>query len=63
MRFTRTKDKFECRIGGGCPAQDWIENLTGVKEYIWNEDMCKNCPFEKYINRLAEFEDEEDNRK
>ena len=56
-RLTREKDEYECRIAGGCPAEDWIESVAG-NIYKWNEDPCDNCPFEKYINRLAEFEDE-----
>lgn len=63
-RFTRTKDKYPCRIADGCPAEDWIEEVTGVSIYDWSRrdiSPCSDCPFEKYINRLAEYEDEAEN--
>lgn len=61
-RLTRKKDMYECRIAGGCPAEDWIEKVTGVSFYEWEgeDDRCDTCPFEKYINRLAEYEDEDE---
>ena len=60
MRLTRKKDDFKCRVGkGDCTVEDWIENLTGLSIYNWeSDDFCEICPFEKYINRLADFEDE-----
>ena len=48
-------------------CEDWIEDLTDIMRSHWGEEICENCPFEKYINRLAELEDEaelmEDDRK
>ena len=61
VRFTRRKDKFPCRIAGGCPAEGWIEKVTGVPIYRWNKGACDNCPFEKYLTLLAEYEDEAEN--
>lgn len=53
-RLTRTKDKYSCRIAGGCPAEDWVcDNIEG--ELTGN--LCTTCPFEKYINKLADYED------
>ena len=59
-RLTRAKDQYECRIAGGCPAEDWIEDIIDYKPHKWAEEPCDNCPFEKYINRLAEMEDMEE---
>lgn len=61
-RMTRHIDKYPCRIGEPCPAEEWIEELTGVTNYNWASggSACDMCPFEKYINRLAEYEDEEE---
>lgn len=58
MRLTREKDEYECRIPRGCPAEEWMYDLYG--EYP--DDCCYNCPFEKYINKLAEFEDKEEGK-
>lgn len=55
-RLTREKDDYECRVGGGCPAEDWMRSLYG--EYP-SKDICEFCPFEKYINKLAEIEDKQ----
>lgn len=60
MRLTREKDEFPCRIGDRCLAESWIENITGLSIYDWPSDtnnVCEKCPFEKYINKLAEYED------
>ena len=64
MRLTREKDEYECRIAS-CFAEDWIEEITGITIYNWKSDtnVCDNCPFEKYINKLAEFEDKEEETK
>lgn len=59
-RLTRHIDKFPCRIKNGCPAESWIEKITSTSSYNWDEFMCENCPFEKYINKLAEYEDKEE---
>lgn len=58
-RLTRHIDKYPCRIKD-CSAENWIEDVTGVSFYDWNSDesLCANCPFEEYMNRLAELEDE-----
>lgn len=65
MRMTRKKDKYPCRMAGGCPADDWMYKLFG--KYPAANDMCQYCPFQKYINHLADLEDElemwEDDRK
>ena len=53
-RMTRAKDKYECRIAGGCPAEDWI--VECIEGEIVNLP-CDTCPFMKYINQLAEYED------
>ena len=55
MRLTRVKDEYECRIAGGCPAEDWMYDL-----YWEATNCCFNCPFEVYINKLAEYEDKEE---
>lgn len=59
-RLTRRIDKIPCRIKNGCPAEPWIEKITSTNSYNWDEFMCENCPFEKYINKLAEYEDKEE---
>lgn len=63
LRMTRKKDQYPCRIAGGCPAEEWIEEVTGINcyDHCFAEKMCSNCPFEAYINRLAELEDELEN--
>ncbi len=55
VRLTRVKDQYPCRIAGGCPAESWIESLGYDLDKMG--EMCNNCPFEKYINKLAEYED------
>lgn len=56
-RMTREKDQYECRIAGGCPTALWLE---GHNIEVEDEaELCEDCPFEKYINKLAEFEDRE----
>lgn len=58
-RLTRRKDSFECRFLGGCPADTWMMSVTKTNSVTWGENNpCDACPFEKYINRLAELEDE-----
>lgn len=49
-RLTRRKDEYECRIVD-CPIYE------GSNNWCVEDDPCKACPFEKYINRLAELED------
>ena len=51
-RLTRKKDQYPCRIADGCPGDIWIENHDGDPD-----DSCIDCPFEQYINALAEYED------
>ena len=60
VRLTRRKDEFECRMAGGCPAEDWICECTDGGELV--HLPCDNCPFEPYINKLAEYEDLEESR-
>lgn len=57
MRYTRAKDKWECRIANGCPVEVWLEN-HGIN--IYDSKLCLDCPFEKIINKLADYEDEEE---
>ena len=53
-RMTRAKDKYECRIAGGCPAEEWIAGcIAGEITSL----PCDTCPFIEYINKLAEYED------
>ena len=56
-RLTRHKDKYPCRIAAGCPAEEW---MYGLYHCYSDNDVCENCPFEKYINELAQFEDEKE---
>ena len=56
VRLTRVKDQYPCRISGGCLAEEWIESL-GYDLDKMEGDICSDCPFEQYINRLAEYED------
>jgi hypothetical protein len=57
-RLTRAKDEYACRIKE-CSIDDYINNLMG--EYPWNP--CDCCPFKKFINTLAEYEDLEEEGK
>ena len=59
-RMTRTLDKYPCRIIN-CRAEEWIENI--VNHSLPYGVVCDNCPFEAYINKLAEFEDEKENER
>ena len=56
MRLTRKKDEYECRITD-CHAEEWMKELYGD---FPPESLCDNCPFEIFINKLAEFEDKEE---
>lgn len=56
IRMTRRKDQYECRIDG-CPAEDWFDNIGHIYE---DASYCQTCPFEKYINKLAEYEDDKE---
>lgn len=53
-RLTRTKDEYECRMSNPCPAEDWMHDTYGLYPQT---SICDDCPFEKYINKLAEYED------
>ena len=57
-RLTRVKDEYECRIDG-CSAEDWMLETYGHYPRI-QADICGNCPFIKYINKLADYEDQEE---
>ena len=59
-RITRQKDNFPCRFKGGCPAEEWIRDITDTEYNKWQKQVCDNWPFEKYINKLAEYEDKEE---
>ena len=50
-RMTRVKDKYDCRIAGGCPIENWSHEQNG--HYL----RCDGCPVMQYINKLAEYED------
>ena len=54
-RLTRREDQYPCRMAGYCPADEWIMRMGGD-----SSNSCDNCPFEKYINALAEYEDKEE---
>lgn len=54
-RLTRRLDNYPCRIKG-CKAEEWMKSVYG-KYVDFDDDVCKDCPFEKYINKLAEYED------
>lgn len=56
-RLTRKKDNYECRIKGGCPAEEWMYHL--YDDYPMGH-VCNNCPFMIYINALAELEDKKE---
>ena len=56
-RMTRPKDKYECRIAGGCPIENWmLECVEG--ELV--RSPCVECPIMPIINKLAEYEDLEE---
>lgn len=58
-RLTQSATRFPCRMNG-CTAEEWMSEVTGVEiEDIDCKTMCNSCPFIKYINRLAEYEDRE----
>lgn len=61
-RLTREKDQWKCRIAGGCPVEEWIDN-HGIIVDESNDYFCEDCPFEKYINKLAEYEDKYEGEK
>ena len=57
-RLTRPKDEWVCRMAGECPVEEWLDN-HGI-EIEYETYLCEDCPFEKYINKLAEYEDAEE---
>lgn len=60
-RLTRRKDNFPCRFKGGCPAEEWMVEVTGINYVNWEDDeACRNCPFMNIVNKLAEYEDKEE---
>ena len=61
-RLTGRERDCECYIGENCPAEDWMYEVTGAPFVSWNPKtyICDNCPFMKYINKLAEYEDMEE---
>lgn len=58
-RLTRHADKYPCRIKE-CTAGEWIEKISETNAFDWYKSECEGCPFEKYINKLAEYEDKEE---
>lgn len=58
-RLTRHIDNFPCRIEN-CYAEEWIEKISKTSAFDWDKSECEGCPFEKYINKLAEYEDKEE---
>lgn len=58
-RLTRVKDEWECRLAEPCPMEDWITDDLGISLDMLRECVCDNCPFIKYINKLADYEDKE----
>ena len=59
-RLTRKKDQYPCRIAGGCPVEDWLIDSGAILDD--STRLCDNCPIEKYINKLAEYEDKEEDK-
>lgn len=57
-RLTRQKDKWECRIAE-CPMENYIYDLTGECP----DNVCGDCFFEEIVNKLAEYEDLEEEGK
>lgn len=55
-RMTDNNKNHVCRIDK-CMAEDWMFDLYGNYS---DKFVCDNCPFEKYINHLAELEDEKE---
>lgn len=55
-RVTRRKDKYSCRVYH-CPVEDWMYDLYGE---LKDKDYCESCPVMFYANRLAEYEDKQD---
>lgn len=54
-RLTRHLDNYPCRVNR-CKAEEWMESIYG--ECVdFDADICEDCPFESYINKLAEYED------
>ena len=59
-RLTSPIKGEKCRINSTmdkCSAPRWIYFITGKDKPEWNDLICRMCPFSKYINKLAEFED------
>lgn len=54
--MTRHENDYECRVIN-CRAEDWMKSIYGSYP---EKDICKYCPFQKYINTLAEKEDMEE---
>ena len=52
-RLTTSSKKYECRCDK-CYLEDWVYDQTG--KYI----DCEGCPMMKYVNKLADYEDAEE---
>lgn len=57
-RLTRKKDRYECRVANGCPIEEWM--LEHVRDGRLVGDLCDDCPVMIYINKLADYEDREE---
>lgn len=55
LRLTSNKSDYECRCDH-CEAEEWFYDKYGK----YPEDICEGCPFIKFINKLAEYEDREE---
>lgn len=53
-RLTQPTKDYECRMKN-CAAEDWMYYIFGE----FPKDVCEKCPFQKLVNRLAEYEDKE----
>lgn len=53
-RLTQQR-KIECRCGNCDEIEAWIEDMGGDTAH-----MCINCPVQVLVNKLAEYEDEEE---
>ena len=57
QRLTRKKDNYPCRIKN-CYIEDWVLEHIVKGELIGN--LCNDCPIEPLVNKLAEYEDREE---
>jgi hypothetical protein len=55
-RLTEINNGYACRIKN-CWAEDWMGRYYA--EYP-RGDICKDCPFMELVNKLAGYEDKEE---